>query len=170
MADIQAFSELGDFFDQPISTYSSGMSARLGFSVAFQLDPDVLLIDEVLGVGDLDFRRKSSAVMHEKIRSDKTIVLVSHSADTIRRLCDRAVWIEEGETRAYGDTPDVLSCMKITRYQTPTETIKMQIFVIGMHRSGTSLTARLLNLMGAYSVRKGSSWKLKGNPKGLLGT
>lgn len=109
MADIQAFSELGDFFDQPISTYSSGMSARLGFSVAFQLDPDVLLIDEVLGVGDSDFRRKSSAVMHEKIRSDKTIVLVSHSADTIRRLCDRAVWIEEGQTRACGDTTSVLS-------------------------------------------------------------
>jgi lipopolysaccharide transport system ATP-binding protein len=109
MADIQAFSELGDFFDQPISTYSSGMSARLGFSVAFQLDPDVLLIDEVLGVGDSDFWRKSSAVMHEKIRSDKTIVLVSHSADTIRQLCDRAVWIEEGQTRACGDTASVLS-------------------------------------------------------------
>lgn len=109
MADIQAFSELGDFFDQPISTYSSGMSARLGFSVAFQLDPDVLLIDEVLGVGDADFRRKSSAVMHEKIRSNKTIVLVSHSAETIQRLCDRAVWIEEGQTRAYGTTSEVLS-------------------------------------------------------------
>lgn len=107
--DIQAFSELGEFFDQPISTYSSGMSARLGFSVAFQLDPDVLLIDEVLGVGDSDFRRKSSAVMHEKIRSEKTIVLVSHSAETIRRLCNRAVWIEEGQTRAHGDTSEVLS-------------------------------------------------------------
>lgn len=109
MRDIQSFSELGDFFDQPISTYSSGMKARLGFSVAFQLDPDVLLIDEVLGVGDSDFRRKSSAVMHDKIRSDKTIVLVSHSAQTIRQLCDRAVWIEEGVTRAYGDTAEVLS-------------------------------------------------------------
>ena len=108
MRDIQSFSELGDFFDQPISTYSSGMKARLGFSVAFQLDPDVLLIDEVLGVGDSDFRHKSSAVMHDKIRSDKTIVLVSHSAQTIRQLCDRAVWIEEGVTRAYGDTPEVL--------------------------------------------------------------
>ncbi|MCC6135389.1 MAG: ABC transporter ATP-binding protein [Gammaproteobacteria bacterium] len=109
MGDIKAFSELGDFFDQPINTYSSGMKARLGFSVAFQLDPDVLLIDEVLGVGDSDFRRKSSAVMRDKIRSDKTIVLVSHSAETIRQLCDRAVWIEDGITRAYGDTSDVLS-------------------------------------------------------------
>ncbi|HRW64193.1 MAG TPA: ABC transporter ATP-binding protein [Candidatus Competibacter sp.] len=109
MEDIQNFSELGEFFDQPISTYSSGMKARLGFSVAFQLDPDVLLIDEVLGVGDSDFQRKSSAIMHEKIRSDKTIVLVSHSVETIRKLCDRAVWIEDGISHAYGDTFDVLS-------------------------------------------------------------
>ncbi len=109
MAEIKNFSELGDFFDQPISTYSSGMKTRLGFSVAFQLDPDVLLIDEVLGVGDSDFQRKSSAVMHEKIRSDKTIVLVSHSVETIRRLCDRAVWIEDGVSRAYGDTANVLN-------------------------------------------------------------
>lgn len=112
MGDIKAFSELGEFFDQPINTYSSGMKARLGFSVAFQLDPDVLLIDEVLGVGDSDFRRKSSSVMRNKIRSDKTIVLVSHSAETIRQLCDRAVWIEDGVTRAYGDTSDVLSFYK----------------------------------------------------------
>ncbi|MCB0445941.1 MAG: ABC transporter ATP-binding protein [Gelidibacter sp.] len=109
MEAIKNFSELGDFFDQPISTYSSGMKARLGFSVAFQLDPDVLLIDEVLGVGDSDFQRKSSAIMHDKIRSNKTIVLVSHSVETIRRLCDRAVWIEEGVSHAYGNTADVLN-------------------------------------------------------------
>lgn len=84
------------------------MKARLGFSVAFQLDPDVLLIDEVLGVGDSDFLRKSSAVMQDKIRSNKTIVLVSHSAEIVRKLCDRAVWIEDGISRAYGDTSDVL--------------------------------------------------------------
>ncbi len=108
MEDIRNFSELGEFFDQPINTYSSGMKARLGFSVAFQLDPDVLLIDEVLGVGDSDFLRKSSAVMQDKIRSNKTIVLVSHSAEIVRKLCDRAVWIEDGISRAYGDTSDVL--------------------------------------------------------------
>ncbi|MCP5419532.1 MAG: ABC transporter ATP-binding protein [Gammaproteobacteria bacterium] len=105
---IQEFSELDDFFDQPINTYSSGMRARLGFSVAFQLDPDVLLIDEILGVGDADFRKKSEAVMREKIRSDKTIVLVSHSAATVRQLCNRTVWIENGETKAEGETAEVL--------------------------------------------------------------
>lgn len=109
MADIQNFSELGEFFDQPVSTYSSGMRARLGFSVAFQLNPDVLLIDEVLGVGDSDFRKKSSAIIREKIKSKKTVVLVSHNAETIRQLCDRAVWIEDGVSRAYGDTDHVLS-------------------------------------------------------------
>ena len=108
MADIRAFSELGDFFDQPINAYSSGMKARLGFSVAFQLNPDVLLIDEVLGVGDAEFKAKSSQIMREKIRSDKTIVLVSHSPGTIRQLCDRAVWIENGATRAEGETTEVL--------------------------------------------------------------
>jgi lipopolysaccharide transport system ATP-binding protein len=99
---------LGEFFDQPINAYSSGMKARLGFSVAFQLDPEVLLIDEVLGVGDAEFKAKSSRMMREKIRSDKTIVLVSHSPGTIRQLCNRAVWIDNGVTRAEGDTAEVL--------------------------------------------------------------
>jgi len=106
--DIVKFAELEEFIDQPVRTYSSGMKARLGFSVAFHLDPDVLLIDEVLYVGDADFKKKSLTVMKEKIRSNKTIVLVSHSAGTIRKLCNRAVWIEEGVTRAEGDTKDVL--------------------------------------------------------------
>jgi len=106
--DIVTFAELEEFIDQPVRTYSSGMRARLGFSIAFNLDPDVLLVDEVLSVGDADFQKKSSAVMKEKILSNKTIVLVSHSAGTIRNLCNRAVWIEEGITRAEGDTESVL--------------------------------------------------------------
>ncbi|MBE9563465.1 MAG: ABC transporter ATP-binding protein, partial [Proteobacteria bacterium] len=90
------FSELGKFFDEPIATYSSGMKARLGFSVAFQVDPDILLVDEVLGVGDENFRQKSTRVMREKISSNKTIVLVSHLTAMIKKLCIRVVWIEEG--------------------------------------------------------------------------
>jgi lipopolysaccharide transport system ATP-binding protein len=107
--DIQEFSELGDFFDQPISSYSSGMRARLGFSIAFQLDPDVLLIDEVLGVGDESFRAKSTHKMKEKILSNQTVVIVSHSQSTLRELCNRVVWIENGTTRAEGDTVSVLT-------------------------------------------------------------
>jgi lipopolysaccharide transport system ATP-binding protein len=105
---IEAFAELGDFFDQPVRTYSSGMRARLGFAVAILADPDVLLIDEVLGVGDADFRRKSSEALRARIRADRTVVLVSHSSSTISRLCDRAVLVEDGCVVAEGDTAEVI--------------------------------------------------------------
>ncbi len=108
MPEIIEFAGLGEFIDQPIHSYSTGMKARLGFSVAINLDPDVLLIDEVFAVGDVDFKEKSAAVMREKLRSDKTIVLVSHNPVMIRNLCNRAVWIEGGVTRAEGDTTVVL--------------------------------------------------------------
>ncbi len=106
---ILEFSELGEFFEEPIATYSSGMKARLGFSVAFQVDPDILLLDEILGVGDEEFRRKSTKVMREKISSNKTIVFVSHQAAMIRQLCNRAVWIEEGVSKAEGTPSEVLA-------------------------------------------------------------
>jgi lipopolysaccharide transport system ATP-binding protein len=108
MEAIINFAELGTFIDQPIATYSSGMVARLGFSVAFQVDPDILLIDEVLGVGDAEFSQKSARVMQEKIRSNKTIIFVSHHAVLIQQLCDRVVWIEDGTSKAEGDTASVL--------------------------------------------------------------
>jgi len=108
MNAIIEFSELGNFIDQPIATYSSGMVARLGFSVAFQANPDILLIDEVLGVGDAEFSQKSAQVMRERIRSNKTIVFVSHHAILIEQLCDRVIWIEQGESKVDGDTATVL--------------------------------------------------------------
>ncbi len=103
------FSELGEFFEQPIATYSSGMVARLGFSVAFQVDPDVLLIDEVLGVGDAEFSAKSTQTMQQKIKSNKTIVFVSHNAALVHQLCDRVVWIEDGISRLEGEAGLVLA-------------------------------------------------------------
>ncbi len=106
--DIRAFSELGEFFDQPISTYSNGMRARLGFAVAILLEADVLLIDEVLAVGDADFRKKSAEVLKHKIRSDKTVVIVSHNIGMLRQLCDRVVWIEDGVSRMEGPAGEVL--------------------------------------------------------------
>jgi lipopolysaccharide transport system ATP-binding protein len=106
--DISAFSELDGFFDQPVNTYSTGMRARLGFSVAYYIDPDVILLDEVLGVGDEVFRNKSTAAMKEQIKSEKTVVLVSHSLPLIREICDRLVWIEDGKTQAQGKVPEVL--------------------------------------------------------------
>jgi lipopolysaccharide transport system ATP-binding protein len=108
MDQIHVFSGLDSFFDQPIQSYSSGMKARLGFSIAFQLDPDIFLLDEVLGVGDETFREKSTRKMKEKILSDQTVVLVSHNPNTINELCDRSVWIENGISRAEGAPLDVL--------------------------------------------------------------
>lgn len=108
MDAIIEFSELGSFIDEPVRTYSAGMNARLGFSVAFQSDPDILLIDEVLGVGDVEFRKKSTAALRDKIKSDKTVVLVTHTPQTVKELCDRAVWIDGGATRAEGDRDEVL--------------------------------------------------------------
>lgn len=99
---IHEFSELGEFFDEPIHTYSSGMLARLGFSVAFQARSEILLIDEVLGVGDENFRIKSTDAMKQRIRENGTVILVSHSADTIKELCDRAVWIDNGRSEMDG--------------------------------------------------------------------
>jgi len=105
---IKEFSELGDFFEQPLSRYSTGMRVRLGFSVAYHLDLDILLIDEVLGVGDAEFRRKSGMAMRQRIRSSHSIVLVSHDMETVRALCDRVVWIENGVTQLEGRPQEVL--------------------------------------------------------------
>lgn len=109
---IIAFSELEDFIDEPVRTYSSGMRARLGFAVAFQADPDVILIDEVLGVGDVNFKVKSANAMREKIASDKTVVIVTHSAETVLELCDRVVWVDHGVTRAEGDPVTIVNAYK----------------------------------------------------------
>jgi homopolymeric O-antigen transport system ATP-binding protein len=108
MDDMVRFAELEQFIDEPVRTYSSGMRARLGFTVAFQADPDVLLIDEVLGVGDEGFKEKSSATMRQKIASDKTVVIVTHQADTVLELCERVVWVEKGVTVEIGDPAAVV--------------------------------------------------------------
>lgn len=107
--EIIEFSELGDFIDFPLHTYSAGMRARLGFAVVFHLEPDILLIDEILAVGDASFQRKSRAEMEKKFASGKTVVLVSHNLNEIRRLCKRAVWIDHGKTKMKGDTSEVLA-------------------------------------------------------------
>jgi lipopolysaccharide transport system ATP-binding protein len=104
VAEIVEFSELGEFASHPVRTYSSGMRARLGFSVALRMNTDVLLIDEALAVGDANFKAKSEQAIVEKMSSSQTVVLVSHSAAQINRLCDRAVWIDKGEIVMAGDT------------------------------------------------------------------
>ena len=106
---IREFSELGDFFEQPIATYSSGMLMRLGFSVAIQSEPDVLLIDEVLAVGDAEFQQKSGHAPRERMRQGQTVVLVSHDEAQIAKLCDRVLWIEHGKSVMEGDRDEVFA-------------------------------------------------------------
>ena len=108
------FAGLGNFIDEPVGTYSSGMRARLGFAVAFHAEPDILLIDEVLGVGDAAFKKKSVAAMKQRIQTDCTVAIVSHNMATIRELCDRAVWLEQGKTVAEGDTGDVIDAYELS--------------------------------------------------------
>lgn len=106
--EIQEYSELGDFFFEPVRSYSTGMTARLGFSISTIISPDVLLIDEALSVGDQHFRQKAERTMIAKLQSQQTVVLVSHSHSQISRLCDRAVLIDEGNTVSQGDPNEVL--------------------------------------------------------------
>lgn len=101
--EIIDFSELGEFIDNPIRTYSSGMYMRLAFSVAINVDADILLIDEILAVGDQHFQEKCFTKLKELRDSGKTIVIVSHSLDTVKKLCHRAIWIYKGEFRLDGD-------------------------------------------------------------------
>lgn len=106
--EIQDYSELGDFFFEPVRTYSTGMRARLGFSISTFISPDVLLLDEVLGVGDQHFRQKAERTMIRKLQSEQTVVLVSHAHHQIARLCDRAVLIDDGTSYICGDTKNVI--------------------------------------------------------------
>ena len=104
ITDIIEFSELGDFIDAPVRTYSSGMYMRLAFSVAINVDAEILLLDEILAVGDQHFQEKCFDKLKELKNSGKTIVIVSHSLEAIRNLCDRAVWIHNGLVEKDGET------------------------------------------------------------------
>ena len=106
--EIIKFSELEDFIDAPVRTYSSGMYMRLAFSVAINVDAEILLIDEILAVGDQHFQDKCFEKLHELKNSGRTIVIVSHSLDSIKKLCNRAIWIYDGEVRLDGKTNDVI--------------------------------------------------------------
>ena len=106
--DIIEFSELGEFIDSPIRTYSSGMYMRLAFSVAINVDAEILLIDEILAVGDKHFQDKCFAKLHELKESDKTIVIVTHNLDQVEKLCTRAIWIYDGEVHMDGKPKEVI--------------------------------------------------------------
>ncbi len=105
--DIIEFSELGDFIDNPVRTYSSGMYMRLAFSIAINVDADILLVDEILSVGDQHFQERCFQKIEDLKNQGKTIVIVTHSMDTVTRFCTRAVWLHQGKIKMDGDAETV---------------------------------------------------------------
>lgn len=114
--DIIEFSELRDFIDNPVRTYSSGMFMRLAFSVAINVDADILLIDEILSVGDEHFQNKCFEKMRELKKQGKTMVFVTHNMNAVKELCDRAIWLYKGNIKMDGNTDYVIDeYIKVTR-------------------------------------------------------
>lgn len=105
--EIVDFAELWDFLDSPIKNYSSGMRARLGFAVATMVKPDILIVDEILSVGDYKFRQKCEKRMSEMLSGGTTLLYVSHSIDEVKRLCDHVIWLDKGNVKMIGDTIEV---------------------------------------------------------------
>ena len=116
---IVEMSELGEFIDAPVQTYSAGMRGRLGFCIAAQIDPDVLVLDEVLGVGDAAFRAKAGSILEHLRREGKTIVIASHDMQLIRTQCDRAVWLEQGQIRLEGPPAEVVEAYLHSTQKSP---------------------------------------------------
>lgn len=111
--EILEFAELQDFIDVPLKNFSSGMYARLGFSIATVIQPDILIVDETLSVGDYKFQEKCEKRIQSMIENGVTIIIVSHSIEMIKRLCTKVVWLEEGNIRAIGKTKDICSIYEI---------------------------------------------------------
>jgi len=111
--EIVRFSELKEFIDTPLKNYSSGMKARLGFAVATIVDPDILIVDEILSVGDYRFKKKSSEKIKNMIKNGTTVIIVSHSLDEVSEICDKLLWIDKGMLKIIGDTREV--CEKYTK-------------------------------------------------------
>ena len=105
--EIVEFSELEDFLDTPVKNFSSGMKSRLGFSVATMVQPDVLIVDEVLSVGDVLFRKKCMNKMNEMLLSGTTLLYVSHDMNTVKAMCDKAIWLDKGKVVMQGDIDEV---------------------------------------------------------------
>ncbi|MFJ7286826.1 ABC transporter ATP-binding protein [Curtobacterium sp. NPDC098951] len=112
--DIVSFSGVGHFIDQPVKNYSSGMYVRLGFSVAVAVTPDILVVDEVLAVGDATFQKRCRTKFKEMKEEGRTVILVSHSMSTVKDMCDEVAWLNEGELKMIGKTDDVVKAYNET--------------------------------------------------------
>ena len=105
--EIVEFSELKDFLEVPVKNFSSGMVARLAFSIATVVDPEILIVDEILSVGDIAFQQKSENKMRSMISGGTTVLFVSHSIEQVKKICDRAIWLEHGKIQMIGESAEV---------------------------------------------------------------
>ena len=159
--DIIRFSELEEYIDNPVRTYSSGMYMRLAFSVAINVDADILLIDEILAVGDMNFQEKCFQKLQEIKRNGTTIVIVSHAQGQIEKICDRCIWIEDGLIRNEGDTIEVgkeyrlvMEAQRIERSQIEAQEIKKQYEKIGDQSSLSDEERQLLDNLSCNEICK----------------
>jgi len=133
--EVIEFAELEEFIDMPVRTYSSGMRARLGFSVASVVQPEILLLDEILGVGDAAFRQKSQALMKEMLGQARTIVVATHDPSFVRQSCHHVLWLEKGRVAAFGAPTEVLP-----RYLDFCQTSANQVLIHKSQAIGTSVS------------------------------
>lgn len=159
---IVEFSELGRFIDQPVRTYSSGMMMRLAFSVATLVDPEVLIVDEILSVGDSHFRQKSEGRMRQMMSGGTTVLMVSHALGQIRSMCDRVVWLDHGKVIMDGDTKTVCDA-----YEGLIDFDNAPKFEIGSTMDEiqrvTMYPDNWLPPQGSYKIKTGSMGLVSGN-------
>ncbi|MFD1706500.1 teichoic acids export ABC transporter ATP-binding subunit TagH [Siminovitchia sediminis] len=139
------FSELGKFIDQPVKSYSSGMKSRLGFAISVNMDPDVLIIDEALSVGDKAFAEKSLEKMKEFKAQGKTMIFVSHSLGQMKRFCDKILWLEYGMVKDFGSVKEVLPKYEqfVNEFKKMSKEEKEKYKEEAMERQGEALLARV---------------------------
>src|SRR6267378_2753920 len=170
--EIVEFAELQDFIDAPVKTYSSGMYMRLGFAVAIHVDPDVLLVDEVLAVGDEGFTHKCLDKFAEFRRRGRTILLVTHSLNLVERFCDEALWLDSGHAKSHGDPKRVvgayLTAVEHTEERLLAETSAKALVSASQHRgSATEAPAAMPARNAAQSVAREASASGGGAPRGV---
>jgi teichoic acid transport system ATP-binding protein len=159
--DIHAFSELGKFIDQPMKYYSSGMKARLGFSVAAHLEPEVLILDEALNTGDVSFSQKAAEKMKELVKKAKIVIIVTHSLKYAKKNCDRLLWLDDGVIRDEGDPAEIIKKYKATVPPKPAKKNRN----LELEKTETTIrdhaVVKAENLGISYELGKETFWALK---------
>ncbi|MBU9712947.1 ABC transporter ATP-binding protein [Evansella tamaricis] len=159
--DIHEFSGLGDFLDRPMKSYSSGMRARLGFSVAAHLEPEILILDEALNTGDAAFGRKAAAKMKELVEKAKMVILVTHSLRFARKNCDRLIWLDKGVIRQVGKPKEVIENYQATvPKQKPKKRQKLELKKTDT-KVKDSTVVKAMNMSVAYEIKREKYWALK---------